>query len=114
MWDTDEARRRQMTKATGETLPFDGDAGTGRGEWRIYPVADLMDDFACRFDPGEVKNRLLYTEDQMLQGWRSLIEVMVNSSQGGGPSFGPSVSTFVGHVNSLSQDQTSLYWAFSQ
>jgi hypothetical protein len=112
MKDTDEAIRRQMTRETNGLLPFDGHAGVV-GEWRSHPVADLMDEFACRFDPGAVKARLLLIDDQMYQGRQSLVEVLANSSQGGGSLYGPSVSVFIGHVNSLSQDETSLYWAFS-
>jgi hypothetical protein len=112
MLNTGEARRREMTRGTNGLLPFDGNGGLDR-EWRIYPVSDLMDDFACKFDPVEVKNRLIFTDDQMYQGWQSCVEVLANSSQGGGTAYGPSVSEFIGHVNSLSKDKTSLYWAFS-
>ena len=109
---TNEARRREMTKGTNGTYPFDGYSGVA-GEWQVHPIADLLDSFACKFDADEVKRRLEWVDDQMYQGWHSMEVVLAQTSQGGGSGFGPSVSGFIGHVQYLSANDTHLYWAFS-
>jgi hypothetical protein len=43
---TNNAKRREMTKATNGTLPFDGDAGVMFGEWRIYYFRVIFSEFA--------------------------------------------------------------------
>jgi len=108
---TDDARRREMTKASHGTYPFIGDAG-GSGDWQIFPVADLFDKFSCRFDAAAVKARLEWIEEQMEMGWHDLELVSAQSSQGGGGGFTDLVWGFIDHVRLLSEDSTHLYSAF--
>jgi hypothetical protein len=110
-FSTDNARRREMTRATKGAYPFNGDAG-GSGEWQLHPAADLLDDFACQFDAVAVKQRLEWIDEEMHKGWHDLELVSGQSSQGGGTGYGEMVWDFVNHVNLLSQDDTHLYSAF--
>jgi len=110
-YKTDNARRREMTKASKGAFPFRGDSD-GNGDWQLHPAADLFDDFSCKFDAVAVKERLEWVDEQMYMGWHDLDMVSAQASQGGGGGFGDMVWDFINHVNLLSQDPTSLYWAF--
>jgi hypothetical protein len=110
-YKTDDARRREMTKATRGAFPFDGDAG-GNGDWRIHPAADLFDTFCQKFDAPAVKARLEWIDEQMYMGWHDMDLVSAQSSQGGGGGFGDMVWNFINHVHLLSHDNTHLYSAF--
>ncbi len=111
---TNEGQRRDMTRFTKGTFPFDGDSGM-YGPWRIYPFKDLMDEFAAGFsNVNLLKHRLEWIDDQMYQGWHQIDLADAQSSQGGGSGFGPSVSEFVEHVHYLAQQPSHMYSAFQQ
>ena len=121
--NTKNQRRHEMTKATRETLPFDGDSGVysqqgseerNRGNWRIHPVKLLFDEFGCgSWDSETMAERLEEIDDEMWKGWHELeLVVNVKTGQGGASAFGPLVSEFIEHVGSLAQDETHLYSVF--
>jgi hypothetical protein len=115
------AKRREMTQATRGAFPFDGESGVygqqgteehHRGKWRIHPINDLFAD-ACRpWNDSALMDRLESIDEDMYKGWHVLDLVSAKTSQGGGSAFGEMVWDFINHVNLLSKDSTSLYWAF--
>jgi hypothetical protein len=119
---TGNAKRRDMTKATGGAFPFDGDSGLygqsgrpehHRGKWRIHAVKDLFEDFACgHWDADKLRDSLVDIDDEMYKGWHEMDMVAAKTSQGGGSAFGPLVEDFINHVIFLSQQDNHLYSAF--
>jgi hypothetical protein len=79
----------------------------------MHPAADLVDEFACRFDPATVKARLDWIDEEMYKGWHDLDLVNAQSQAGGGPAFGDMVWDFINHVHLLSKDDSHLYSAFA-
>jgi hypothetical protein len=112
MWNGN-AMRREMTKTTQGAFPFDGDSGT-HGPWKIYPVADLLDEFACgHWDPAALKHRLQVIDNDMYQGWYAMSQISGGrTTQGGESLYGELVWEFINHVKLLSEDDTHLYSAF--
>ncbi len=109
---TDNAARREMTSATNGIYPFDGDSGT-HGNWRIYPMKSLFEEFACGFSGvTALKRRLEWIDEEMYKGWYQLTLPDAQSSQGGGSAFGPLVPQFINHVRLQAKNRTHLYWAF--
>ena len=121
---TSSARRREMTKATSGAFPFDGNSGSygqlgseerSRGMWRIHPVNDLMNDFACgHWDAAEMKDRLEEIDDEMYKGWHEMELAIARTGMGGGDAVDHLVKEFLDHVDALSHDDTNLYSSFGQ
>jgi hypothetical protein len=122
-WKTDPSKRREMTRATSQAFPFDGDSGVygqfgseerQRGKWRIHAMKNLFDEFACGdWDAAAMKDRLESIDEEMYKGWHEMDMVSAKSSQGGGSAFPQEVWDFIHHVSLLSKDDTHLYSAFA-
>jgi hypothetical protein len=122
-WNTVAAKHREMTKATGEAFPFDGDSGVRgqvgseerhRGKWRIHPVNNLFDEFACgSWDAAAMRDRLESIDDEMYKGWHELETLAARSAGGGGSTYGPQVWEFINHVRLLIKDDSHLYSSFA-
>jgi hypothetical protein len=121
---TPTPKRREMTKETNQAFPFDGlsgvygQAGTEeqhRGRWRIHPVNDLMNEFACgHWDPTAMKDRLEEIDEDMYQGWYQKSLASARTGMGGGDAIDQLVVDFLHHMDLLSEDDTHLYSAFGQ
>lgn len=119
---TDNAKRRDMIKATNGVFPFDGNSGVygqaGRperssGQWRIHAIRDLFDDYTCGYwDPDQLTNELKDIEEEMSRGLHELELVSARSGLGGGSAWGPMVDDFIRHVGFLAKQDNHLYSAF--
>lgn len=123
---TTPAVRRDMTKATQGVFPFDGESGFhgGGGEgsderqfgmWRIHPVKDLFDEFACgTWSVATARASLESIEQLMYDGWYAMLMVGAHSTMGGGNLYDPALEQFLYHVKSMTNDDDSLYSIFRQ
>jgi hypothetical protein len=120
---TDNAKRREMTKATGRAFPFDGDSGVyaqsgtfeqHRGKWRIHAVNDLFDTFTCDadWDANKMEDLLERIDEDMYNGWHAL-DMVDGIASTSGDAWGAEVEEFINHVKFLMKDDTNLYWALA-
>lgn len=114
-WRTGNARRRDMTRATGGKVPFDGDAGYPHGNWRIYPFREAainafqQKDFDSR--KAAVMQILVHAEDEMR---RTFVDILKMFSIDSAALFGPLVEEFRKHLASLQDTPNSLYSVFKK
>jgi hypothetical protein len=121
--DPKELRRA----SNGERFPLDGQSpwhtqsptaagGTeaSQGMWRIHAIKKMFDDFCGNWDATAMKARLLAIDDEMYKGWYQIGLIGFRTQFGGGSTIPELVVELQNSVVSLSNDKTSLYWAFQQ
>jgi hypothetical protein len=112
-WQTGNARRKKMTKDTGDRYPFDGTDGQFHEPWRVHIVRDLFDKFGCgQWDPAQLKTWLIGIDSRVFNGWKEMTATDFKTHTGGGDAYDVAIENFIGHVDYLSKQKTHLYWAF--
>jgi hypothetical protein len=125
---TGNARRREMTLATGGKPPFDGDVAYPPGSWRMYPFRQAA--IECAKQPDQngdnckaiVHNTLVHAEDEMLRTFSDIYKLTskaeVADSLGFMGSmwssdkmslFGPLAGDFLKSLNDLLNTPDTLY-----
>ena len=114
-WRTGNARRREMTRATGGKVPFDGEAGYPHGNWRIYPFREAATNAFQQKDFDSRKAAVLQTlgraEDEMR---RTFVDILKMFSIDAASLFGPLVEEFRKHLINLQDTANSLYSVFKK
>jgi hypothetical protein len=113
--------------SNGERFPLDGQSpwhtqhpteagGTeaSMGMWRIHAIKKMFDDFCGNWDATAMKARLLAIDNEMYKGWYPFGVIDFRTLFGGGSTIPDLVVELKDSVISLSNDKTSLYWAYKQ
>jgi hypothetical protein len=119
---------KELRKASnGQRFPLDGQTQwhTGKptnaggteassGMRRIHAIRKMFDDFCGNWDAVAMEARLLAIDEEMGKGWYQLGLISFRTQFGGGSTIAKLVVDLLNNVVSLSNDQSSLYWAFQQ
>jgi hypothetical protein len=122
-WRTNDAKRKTLSAATGGRLPFDGYTFP-HGEWRHYPFAELLNEFASRdlsTCDGAIWNRMVFFEDQISRTFYDIIRELdvagnaidvLNQLPNGASAMYGDGQRFLEHLKTLQKDPKHLYFAF--
>lgn len=120
-WRTGNAKRRDMTKDTNGTCPFDGSSGLysqsgwweiNRGLWRVHPMQAVLLPNCYRWNNDDVEEFLDWFDRDIARGWDAMRAAQGKMATRAGPVYGDLVPRFIEHVRRLSRDPADLYSAF--